>query len=174
MLIPFSAKEILAALPRLRRYARILTGDRARADDIVEEAITRARLAQGVALFGTTACVQLFALLRSVYFDTIPPNGKHGVPSPVDVREQMPTANADSNEAMREAASRDELLARFFHLSLEQREVLALVGVEGMSYEEIATLLRVPVATVMSRLSEARNELRSRRTMPLTAPENTG
>jgi RNA polymerase sigma-70 factor (ECF subfamily) len=172
--MPFSTNEILAALPKLRRYARILTGDGARADDIVEEAITRARVAQAVAPFGTSACVQLFALLRSVYFDTIPPNRKHGAPSPADVREQMPAANADSKDVKRETAPGDELLAQFFNLPVEQREVLALVGVEGMSYEEIATLLRVPVATVMSRLSEARNELRSRRITPLTAPKNAG
>jgi RNA polymerase sigma-70 factor, ECF subfamily len=66
------------------------------------------------------------------------------------------------------------LLEQFLHLPLEQREVIALVGVEGMSYDEIATLLRVPVATVISRLSQARNELRSRTSGPLAAPKSAG
>ena len=45
-------------------------------------------------------------------------------------------------------------------LSLEQREVLLLVGLEGMRYEQVATILDIPVGTVRSRLSRARNTLR--------------
>jgi RNA polymerase sigma-70 factor, ECF subfamily len=176
MSMSFSASELLAALPRLRRYARILTGDPVRADDVVEETIALARLTRDVFPIGTTSRMQLFSLLRSVYSANISPNRQNAVPTPMDVRQQGPAVNAYSNEHTRQSQGDPghELLEQFLHLPLEQREVIALVGVEGMSYDEIATLLRVPVATVISRLSQARNELRSRTLGPLAAPKSAG
>ena len=83
----FSASELLADLPRLRRYARILTDDLARANDVVEYSVALARITQDVAPFGTTRHVQLFALLRSAYFDTISSSRQCGNPPPADARE---------------------------------------------------------------------------------------
>lgn len=62
------------------------------------------------------------------------------------------------------------MLGQLRALPLEQREVLVLVAVEQMSYTEIAALLRLPIATVIARLSHAREALRSRTPASLSAP----
>ena len=68
----------------------------------------------------------------------------------------------------------EEVLTQLFRLPIEQREVLVLVAVERMSYQDVATLLAVPVATVLARLMQAREALRSVASEPLAAPKNTG
>jgi len=143
---PFSATRLLAEVPRLRRYARILTDDPERADNLVEETLARARRIQDDSASETTRSIQLLALLRAVNADTsasIPPREgpNHSTQSTADRGAQM--------------------LAQFRVLPLEQREVLVLVAVEQLSYTEIAGLLRMPVATVIARLSQARETLRA-------------
>jgi RNA polymerase sigma-70 factor (ECF subfamily) len=66
------------------------------------------------------------------------------------------------------------LLARLWRLPVEDREVLVLVAVERMSYEDIAALLAVPLATVLARLTQARASLRSSASETITAPKNVG
>jgi RNA polymerase sigma-70 factor, ECF subfamily len=174
--MPLSASELLAVLPRLRRYARVLTGDPAWADDVVEQTIALARTTQDFTSLGTTPRMQLFALLRSVYSSKISRRGQYEAAPQPAIREPLPDANAYSNrrETPSHADHGQELIGQLLQLPLEQREVIVLVGVEGISYDEIATLLRIPVATVISRLSQARNELRSRTRGALEAPKSTG
>ena len=169
--MPFSATELLAEVPRLRRYARILTDDSARADRLVEETLLRSRQMQGESASGSNRSTQLLALLRSI-------NAEHGVPG---TRGQTPpgapfagrsNSNADAAGGVGPSLPDrgTEMLARLRELPLEQREVLVLVAVERMSYTDIAALLHMPVATVISRLSQAREALRSIPPKPLSAP----
>jgi RNA polymerase sigma-70 factor (ECF subfamily) len=161
--MPFRSSNLLAALPRLRRYARLLTDDPALADDIVKATLSRARYILDEPPSGTTSEMQLLSVLRSVYADHV----AHGRPSepipPHHTRELNSLAGTDSAVSApgSNVEGTEELLAQLFRLPIEQREVLVLVAVEQMSYQDIATLLAVPVATVSVRLTQAREALRS-------------
>ncbi len=161
--MPFSADELLAALPRLRRYARFLTDDADRADDLVEKTLARARQVRDERPLGAAAPVELIALLRSVYADEF-----------ARATGQSPGADAHPNGHLPppRADHREGLLAQLIALPLEQREVVVLVAVERLSYAEIATVLHVPVATVIARLLQAREVLRSGGVVPLTEPKS--
>jgi RNA polymerase sigma-70 factor (ECF subfamily) len=174
--MPFHTNDLLAALPRLRRYARFLTEDPARADDMVEETLTRARHLQDELPSGTTPGVRLFSMLRTVYADQFAPGRPRGPLSPLPSRDFSPSAGTDSTgPATRSNVEPAEgLRAQLFRLPIDQREVLVLVAVERISYEEIAALLAVPVATVFARLVQAREGLRFIASEPLGAPKSAG
>jgi len=169
---PFSASKLLSDLPRLRRYARVLTGDAERADRIVEETLARARKLDDESLSGSADSIRLLALLRSVYADQIAPSpaGQTQVLGPL--MQLHSKAAEDSNASVGQSPRGAEMLAQLLHLPLEQREVVVLVAVERMSYADIAALLSIPAATVIARLSQAREGLRSTPSMPQSTPKN--
>jgi len=151
--MPYSSRELLAALPRLRRYARLLVEDPACADDIV--ASTVARAAAGSAL--RSAHHELLGLLRSVHAEALAREGSSPA-APIDGCTRLapgaPSAERDDDRAR-------QVLVELRRLPLEFREVVVLVAVERLSYDEVATILEVPVATVLSRLQLAREALRA-------------
>lgn len=161
--MPFSSSTLLAALPRLRRYARLLTANPALADDIVKETLSRARHISDESRLETTPEMQLISLLRSVYADQVAHDWPRGPMRPHLTENLDSLAGSDSTVPApgSNADHPDEVLAQLFRLPIEQREVLVLVAVERMSYQDIATLLAVPVATVSARLTQAREALRS-------------
>jgi RNA polymerase sigma-70 factor (ECF subfamily) len=173
MSMSFSATELLAELPRLRRYARILTDDAERADRLVEETLLRARQMQDDFLSESTRGTQLLALLRSVNVEHTPSDTGRDTPVRAPLAGRV-ASNADSSESSRQSPSDRgaQMLAQLRELPLEQREVLVLVAVERMSYVDIAALLHIPVATVISRLSQAREALRAFPPNPLSAPNS--
>lgn len=172
--MPFSATRLLAELPRLRRYARILTDDPERADRLVEATLARARQLQDESASETNRSTRLLALLRSVNADQIAASAPRETPPRAPFADRHPNVEADANGiAAQSPPDRGaEMLAQLRALPLEQREVIVLVAVERMSYMEIAALLQLPVATVISRLSQARDGLRSSASNPLSAPRN--
>jgi RNA polymerase sigma-70 factor (ECF subfamily) len=149
--MPYSSRELLAALPRLRRYARFLVDDPAGADDIVAKTLERARIAAGADV-ARSRRAELLALLRTVHAEELA--------KPTPPRIASFAAN-DAAAGEPDDSRATQVLEELRRLSIEQREVVVLVAVERMSYDEVATLLRVPVATVLSRLQEARGALRS-------------
>lgn len=148
------SQEILGELPRLRRYARALLGDRAAADDLVQDTLERAwtRIAQWQR--GSDLRAWLFNIMHNLRVDQI----------------RRPKLNAraieeEDFEVPTRSTQNDRLEVRDLELALnklpdEQREILLLVALEEMSYSEIAKILEIPVGTVMSRLSRARERLR--------------
>jgi len=172
MAIPFSASELLAELPRLRRYARILTEDAERADRLVEETLLRARRMQHDSLSESARRSHLLAMLRSVNAEQTLPGTQCETPLPDSIGQ--PGSKADPSDSTSQSAPDRgaQVLAQLRELPLEQREVLVLVAVERMSYVDIAALLRIPVATVISRLSQAREMLRRIQPNPLSAPNS--
>jgi RNA polymerase sigma-70 factor (ECF subfamily) len=171
-----TAEFLLSALPRLRRYARILTNDTDRADDMVKETLTRARQIGQEPRSDGSPLVPLLSILRSVYFDQYAPGRPRGPESFFHARQSNPLEGADSIGSASEpnAQRANDLLAQLWRLPVEDREVLVLVAVERMSYEDIAALLAVPLATVLARLTQARASLRSGASETLTAPKNVG
>ena len=175
--MPSASNDLLAALPRLRRYARILTDDPDRADDMVKEALTRVRQIEHEARLGAAPLVPLLSILRSVYVDQFAPGRPRGsaVPSFHAEEARRPVSTDPAGNASESNAQRgNELLAQLWRLPVEDREVLVLVAVERMSYEDIAALLAVPVATVLARLTQARASLRSSAFGAVTSPKSAG
>ena len=158
---PLPHPDLLAAIPRLRRYARVLTGDATRADDLVQETLARGWEKRRLWMAGTDLRAWLFTIMHNVFVNqralalrdaqnvSLDGEGEAGAAWQVPVRAPQ-QAHVELQEVLRELS----------RLPAEQREVLVLAAVEEMRYEEIAAVLAIPVGTVMSRLSRARAKLR--------------
>ena len=147
--------QIVASIPGLRRYARGLTGDPTRADDLVQDTLERAWARFSLWQRRGDLRAWLFGIMHNQFIDGLRAQ-----------RARVEDAAADGvPELPQRATQADRLELRDLERSLQrlpaaQREVLLLVGVEELSYREIARALDVPVGTVMSRLSRARERLR--------------
>lgn len=147
--------QILPHIPRLRRYARALAGERAAADDLVQDTLERACNKLHLWRRGSDLRAWLFTIMHNVFINQV---RRRRVAADVPLNDEImelpgPAAQADRLEIR----DLDAALAR---LPDEQREVLLLIALEQLSYEETAKALGIPVGTVMSRLSRARERLR--------------
>lgn len=147
-------QDIVAEIPGLRRYARALTGDAGRADDLVQDALERALTRIALWRPGSPRA-WLFSIMHNLYINQLR-NVRRVEYVPDEDLPDLPV-RADQSDGL-EVRDLDRLLAR---LPLEQRETLLLVGLEELSYAEAARALGVPLGTVMSRLSRARDRLRA-------------
>ncbi|MBS1136875.1 MAG: polymerase subunit sigma-24 [Proteobacteria bacterium] len=146
---------VVAEIPRLRRYARALTGDAARADDLVQDTLERALSRWTLWRAGSNLRAWLFAIMHNLFVNQIKSGQRieyYGDDAPSEP-EMRPT-QSDALEVR-------DLAAALQRLPVEQREVMLLVGLEELSYEETAKALSVPIGTVMSRLSRGRERLRA-------------
>ena len=143
-------------LPRLRRYARALTRDASRADDLVQDTLLRALNKQHLWQEGTNLRAWLFTLMHNQHVNDVRRASRDG--GNVDVTEMASVLVANTDPA----ASRKlrELERGLGMLPLEQREAILLVGLEGMRYDEAAVIAGVPIGTIRSRLSRGREALR--------------
>jgi RNA polymerase sigma-70 factor (ECF subfamily) len=147
-------QEMLAMLPRLRRFAYGLTGSVDSGDDLVQSACERAlaRLHQWEP--GTRLDSWMFRIMKNLWLDDTRAGWRREVATSNVVLEAVRGGDAEA-----ESAVRIELGAVLDHISRlpdAQRTVLLLVSVEGLSYKEAAAILEVPIGTVMSRLARAR------------------
>jgi RNA polymerase sigma-70 factor, ECF subfamily len=149
------ARLLEVEIPRLRRYARALTRDVSRADDLVQSCLTRAVAKQHLWQPGTDLRAWLFTILHNQHVNDVRRAARDG--NSVDLSD-VPTLAVASN-AIPSLELRD-LEVAMGKLAPEQRQVILLVGLEGMAYEEVAAILNVPVGTVRSRLSRGRDQLR--------------
>ena len=147
--------QVMLHLPRLRRYARALTGERAAADDLVQDTLERACNKLHLWRRGSDLRAWLFTIMHNVFVNQV--RGRAVLPLvPLnDEIMEVPARMAQSDRL--EIRDLDAALAQ---LPDEQREVLLLVGLEQLSYDETAKVLRIPIGTVMSRLWRARERLR--------------
>ena len=151
-----AGERIATHIPQLRRYARALTGDYTAAEDLVQDTLERAWRRIGLWRLGSDLRAWLFAIMHNLYVNQLKAASR---------KQGQPAEQAALDLAVR-PTQEDRLELRDLHkalrrLSNEQREVVLLVGLEQMSYEEAAKVLRVPVGTVMSRLSRGREQLRA-------------
>ena len=145
-----------AQIPPLRRYARALLRDISRADDLIQDTLVRALAKQHLWQEGSNLRAWLFTLMHNLHVNVVRQAVREG--TMVDVDDVSATLVAISDPtASRQLSELEEAIAR---LPIEQREVVLLVGLEGLRYDEAAEILRVPVGTVRSRLSRARETLR--------------
>jgi RNA polymerase sigma factor (sigma-70 family) len=153
-LTEFSAR-VQELIPRLRRYARALTGERSAADDLVQDTLERAWNKLHLWRSGSDLRAWLFTIMHNVHVN--------------QVRSRMAGATVllhdDAADAPVRATQSDMLEVRDIDVALrqlpiEQREVLLLIALERMSYDEAARTLGIPIGTVMSRLARGRERLR--------------
>jgi RNA polymerase sigma-70 factor (ECF subfamily) len=148
--------EIESNVPALRRYARALTRNADRADDLVQDCIERAIRKQ--ALWKPTGSLKswLFRILLNLYRNELRTARRHGEHVPVETLLVEP-AVAPAQPGRIALA---EMSRAIDALAVEQREALLLVVLEGLSYSEAADVLAIPMGTLMSRLGRARAALR--------------
>ena len=143
-------------IPRLRRYARVLTRNPDRADDLVQDTLSRALDKQHLWQTGTNLGAWLFTIMHNQNVNNVRRNFRES--AAVDIEQVSTTLPATTDpSASRKMVELDRALAR---LPLGQQQVILLVGLEGMSYEDTAEILSIPVGTVRSRLSRGRDTLR--------------
>lgn len=148
-------RQVIEHIPRLRRYARALTGDAVRADDLVQDCLERACRKAQLWRSGSDLRAWLFTILHNLHVSWIRSENRRGVEVPLE--QDFEGRRSDGAEAGLEWEDVRQGLEK---LPTEQREVLVLVAVEGMRYEDVALVLDVPLGTVMSRLFRARERLR--------------
>jgi len=144
--------DIVEHIPRLRRYARaLLRGNAGAADDLVQDCLERALSRLHLWRRGSDLRAWLFTLMHNLYVNQLRRNGREvlleDVPEP-------PTTGDHGGSRM------GEIEQALGQLQPDQREILLMVTLEGLSYREIATVLGIPEGTVMSRLARARERLR--------------
>ena len=150
-------EDTLPHIPRLRRYARLLTGDAVRADDLVQDTLERACRKwslwrpnpEGGGLRGW-----LLSIMHNLFLNQLRDNAQARTDTELD------DSNEPAHHPLLRTQIRLDLEAALAELSAPLREVILLVCVEELSYAEAAQVLGTPVGTVMSRLSRARERLR--------------
>jgi RNA polymerase sigma-70 factor, ECF subfamily len=147
---------IVREIPRLRRYARALARNADRADDLVQETLLRAIAKSHLWQAGTDLRAWLFTIMHNQYVNMVRRAIREKATVDIDQMSSSLIATTDPTGS-RQLYELDRALGL---LPGEQREVILLVGLEGMSYESAAAILSVPVGTVRSRLSRGREALR--------------
>jgi RNA polymerase sigma-70 factor (ECF subfamily) len=149
------AEGIITYIPHLRRYARALTGDQVAAEDLVQDTLERAWKRMALWRPGSNIRAWLFTIMHNLYVNQIK----------AAARGAQRNANSPDVTLPLSSSHDQRLELRDLHKALqglpdEQREVVLLIGLEQLSYDEAAKVLRIPVGTVMSRLSRGREHLR--------------
>jgi len=146
-------ESIEKEIPRLRRFARYLIRDAERADDIVQQSLLRAVDETDAWQPGSNLRAWLLALVRNCYIDEVNRARQHPVADDAALHGQSPGEGQEQQIAL------GEIRDAFLRLEEEHREILLLVVVEGLDYQVAADILMIPVETVRSRLSCARQAL---------------
>jgi RNA polymerase sigma-70 factor (ECF subfamily) len=148
------SREIAALLPRLRRFGRALTRHREDADDLAQVAVERALQRTHQFERGTRLDSWLFRIMQNAWIDELRARSRRGETSIDEAElEQLPASGTpDDALAVRRAVER---------LHDDHRAAVALVLIEGLSYQEAAGVLGVPIGTLTSRLARAREALQA-------------
>jgi RNA polymerase sigma-70 factor, ECF subfamily len=149
-------KALIAHLPGLRRYATALTGSASAADDLVQDCIERALRRWATLQDRQRLAAWLRSILHNLYLDEKRRGRSRGIG--VDLTEMDNDLALSALPEDRTVAT--DLMRAMSRLSAEHRQILLLVGLEGLSYREIADELAIEIGTVMSRLARARDRLR--------------
>lgn len=155
-------------IPRLRRYARVLTRDAALADDLVQDCLERAITRWHQRRDGGDAQTWLFTILHNLASNQRRRSARRGLHIPVDEVAQAGLARPPEQAF---GLERNDVQAALDRLPDDLRAVVLLVSIEELSYADTARVLGIPVGTVMSRLSRARRRLREDLANPAT-PSN--
>jgi RNA polymerase sigma-70 factor (ECF subfamily) len=145
-----------ACVPALRRYARSLLRDPQEVDDLVHDCLVRALDQLHTRREDGDLRAWLFAIMRNLFLS----RARNKTGSRVVFLEEVNQDGLAMQATQEGHMQANDLLRGLDELSEEQRSVLLLVSVEGLSYAQVAQVLGIPIGTVMSRLSRARERLR--------------
>lgn len=149
-------QQLLGAIPRLRRYARSLVFDPSAADDLVQTTLERALAHWHQFDQQRDILVWTLSIAHNAFMDERRRDKRMTLVEPNEARDVVDALPAVGNDI----GLRMDLVAALSKLPIEQRQPLLLVTLEQLSYAECAEVLRIPVGTVMSRISRARSALR--------------
>jgi RNA polymerase sigma-70 factor (ECF subfamily) len=144
-------------IPRLRRYARALTHDVFRADDLVQDTLVRAMAQQHRWRYDSNLRAWLFTIMHNQNVNGVRRSVREGVAVEFEDKWPFPAAATDPTGRL----SLRDLDRALACISEEQRRVILLIGLEGTSYQEAAVILDVPVGTIRSRVFRGRELLRN-------------
>jgi RNA polymerase sigma-70 factor (ECF subfamily) len=147
-------QHLLNWVPRLRRYARALAGNRSDADDLVQDTLERAWTKASLWPAVKDMRAWLFSIMHNLHVDGLRRPQPH-IESLDETTPEVPVAPTQG-----ERLELLDLEAALKLLPREHREVLLLVALEDMAYQDVAQTLGIPIGTVMSRLSRGRERLR--------------
>lgn len=149
--------RMVAVLPRLRRFAHVLTGNPEQADDLVQDACLRALSRIDLWQPGTRLDSWMYRIAQNIWLDRLRASKVRGETLDLDATEGI--AGSDGRVVTESELTLQAVAAAMGRLPPEQRATVALVCIEGASYKEAAEISGVPVGTVMSRLARARRTL---------------
>lgn len=162
-------RELLAVLPRLRRFAYSLTGRWDQADDLVQSTYARAIDAIDSWKVGTSLDAWLFRIMRNHFLNQRRAEAVRSHRAE-DLR-LMAHTNHDGARAQESRLLAKHVMAAIADLPEQQRTALLLVAVEGLSYKEVAGLMDESIGTIASRVARARTTLKT--SLDIQAPEAT-
>jgi len=171
--MPLRAFEdtVLPHLDAALNYARWLTQNSAEAEDVVQDACVRAMRFLS-SLRDDDARAWLFAIVRNTWYSRVSRRANMPEVTPLDpARDERPDVALDPEEQLLQQHTVALVRAALEQLPADFREVIVLREFEGLSYKEIAAVVRVPVGTVMSRLARARERLMA--VLKLATPTET-
>ena len=149
--------KIAGLLPRLRRFAHALSRDATDADDLTQATVERALRARDQWKPGTRLDSWCYRIMRNLWIDTARARARK------DAREapeqEGSNVGADPRDAIDAALDLKRIVAAMSRLPDEQREVVALILIEGFGYREVSEMLGLPIGTVSSRLVRGRTAL---------------
>ncbi len=151
-------QPLLTWVPRLRRYARALVGNRDDADDLVQDTLERAWAKAGLWRGRTDIRdmrAWLFSIMHNLHVDGVRRPKLHTM----TLDDETPEVPVAPTQGERLAVL--DLQAALDQLPIEQKEIVLLVALEDMAYADVAKTLGIPIGTVMSRLSRGRERLRA-------------
>lgn len=148
-----------ALLPRLRRFGLALTGSAADADELVQDACVRALQHSGQLREQNRVDAWLYGIMRNLWIDETRARSRRRHD---DLETAAEVAGDDGPQVTEGRITLELVRQRLHEMSADQRAVLILVCVDGLSYKQAAEVLGIAIGTVMSRLSRARHELAER------------
>jgi RNA polymerase sigma-70 factor (ECF subfamily) len=148
--------EMLALLPRLRRFAMALTGQATEADDLLQDTIERALRSLDQFIPGTRMDSWMFRIAQNLWIDRLRSRRARGQSVELEAAEEVSVDGRRAAEARLMVTDTARAMAA---LPDDQRAAVALVLIDGLSYREAADVLQVPVGTLTSRLARAREAL---------------
>lgn len=149
--------DLLALLPRLRRFAKSLSGNAADGDDLCQAALERALRSRGQWQAGTRLDSWMYRIMRNLWIDEVRARTRRG--KTFAPEEEGLTVGDDGDRRIELAVEMGDVDRAMNRLPAEQREAIALVLVEGLAYKEAAEVLDIPMGTLTSRLVRGRAAL---------------
>jgi RNA polymerase sigma-70 factor (ECF subfamily) len=157
-------QSIIEHIPRLRRYARALVGDRYIADDLVQDTLERAWNKFSLWRQGSDLRAWLFTIMHNVFVN----QARRRRYEIEQAMEELPAVGVRATQG--DQLELEDVDRALRALTPEQREVVLLIAVEQLTYDEVGRALGIPIGTVMSRLSRGRERMRQLLGDPAAVP----